>query len=634
MKTTGVALLAGLCGFLFLACAGSPSVKAAAADPALSQQDYRVMKLEELKALVADEPSKALDRALELLSRKPDLPSGDTPSPPSPEDLRGIVTAASGRLAERYSAAMSASDWKSALVALRSLRRLAGSELAAASLAPEAAALVADPGAREGSILERDAKSLLDSGYLVAALLVYERFLESADSPGPSDADLGAWAVRAVASGNSVIASRFAAELRKRGLALPKGAEALLSSTPTMQDMKKGVVTVRVDRGIKIQNGVGVPDRVLGTGFYIDPAGYVITNYHVIQSEVDPAYKGYSRLTIRPSDSPEDRIPAKVVGWDRLLDLALLKVEAKPDFVFSIDTAERRLQSGDRIFVIGSPVGLENTVTSGIVSAMGRRLLPTGDALQIDAALNPGNSGGPLLDEKGRVVGIVFAGVPSFEGLNFAIPSSWLAMILPDLFRGGQVTRSWLGLGLAPSGISGGRPPASAMEILYRFPGLSLGLETGERVLSVDDMAVAGIAEAQAILLGHGPGELVSVVVDGPSGRRKVLCALGERPYSPLEKAAATDRKDRLFPILFGMEVTAVPGTFLEPQAYKIRRVLAGSVADEAGLSEDDPFALRGFVVDKENRAILIQIHIKKRKAGFLESLIQLPAELDSPDFL
>ena len=619
------------CLFMIPSCAGLRTSRT----PEGPQLGYGEMKIEELMSLVPEDPSRAIDMALSFLAVDDGADASPAVAPPSPEALRNVMEAASARLAGNYRDAMEKGDWSVALAILRSLKVLSADPYAAESLSPEARSVLSEGTNGEASLIARDAEALYEDGYLVASLVVYLRSLDAAAGEGgmPDGAALRTWAERAMESHNVVILGRICDELGRRKLDLPAGASAALASRPTMQEMRKGVVTIWVDRGIKIQQGMGVPDRVLGTGFYVDPAGYILTNYHVIASEVDPSYEGYSRLSIRPSDSPDERIPARVVGWDRLLDLALIKVDIRPDHVFSLDDAEGRLESGDRIFVIGSPVGLENTVTAGIVSATGRRLLPFGDVLQIDAALNPGNSGGPLLDDTDRVVGVVFAGVPSYQGLNFAIPSPWILRVLPELFRGGEVKRGWLGLGLSPATkvAAQARP---GLEILYRYPGQALSLARGDRIRAIDGIPVASLAEAQAVLSGHAPGEFVSVDVEGIKGPRTLSCSLALRPYAPLEKAASVDRKESLFPILYGMEVIPVPGGLFEPEAYKITRILAGSVADEGGLSEDDPFALRAFIADKDNRMIYIQIHIKKRKAGFLESVISLPAEMDSPNLL
>ena len=130
---------------------------------------------------------------------------------------------------------------------------------------------------------------------------------------------------------------------------------------------------------------------MIGSGFFIDANGYLITNYHVIQSEVDPEYEGFSRVYIKRAENPTVRIPAKVVGWDATFDLALLKMEINPEVYFQLGSAED-LNIGSRIYAIGSPAGLEQTLTSGIVSAQNRRLLSLGSVLQIDAPVNHGSS--------------------------------------------------------------------------------------------------------------------------------------------------------------------------------------------------------------------------------------------------
>ncbi len=617
------------------ACAALPRTPATA--PA---QDYDQAKLAEIRALVSTKPELAAEAVAYLISGR----RGDA------DDafllgLREIAAEAAQAFDRRHAEALAAADYRAARAALRSLAAMSRSrELG--PLVPAALRAQGEFGselstAGEAELLAREAEAFLAMGLFAPAFRLYEASLEARRDGGdaPSLGELMPWATAALAARDRPFLAALANYLPQGARAFGPAAEALLASRDTMAEMRKGVVTIRVDRGIKIEQGVGLPDRVLGTGFYIDAKGYVLTNYHVIESEVDPTYEGFSRLTVRLADAPELRIPAKVVGWDRLLDLALLKVEAKPDYVFPLG-AGIEPAPGDRIYAIGSPVGLENTITAGIVSATGRRLLQSGEALQVDAALNPGNSGGPLVDDQGRVVGVVFAGLPQFQGLNFAIPTSWVARVLPALFRGGEVERAWLGLAIAELPLDplearetreagGGR--ANALEVSYRHPGTGRGIEAGSRLVSIDGAHVYSIAQVQAALLAREPGELCLV---GLAGGGEALRALTRRPFAPLETAATADRRERLFPALFGMSVRAVPGSLLEPETYTVTRIYPGSIADESGLSENDPFALRRFVIDKERRAAVIQIHVKKRKAGFLESIIQIPAPLDVPDFI
>jgi S1-C subfamily serine protease len=622
-------------------CASSPPTQRE------SLGDYRTLKLGELKSLAESDPARAVEAVSALLAQGAPA-EAEQLGLPRPE-LGAILASSGSRFAAIYASSLETKDFRKAAMALRSLRAMAADSKAAPLLAPDAARIAVLDRCLGAELLAAEAEELYSKGLSTAALIRYADALDSAESLGElvegrsekglSFSSLRVWAGRALESRNRIALDRFAQTLKASNLPLPEGSEAFLGSRDAMADMRKGVVTIRVDRGIKIEQGLGVPDRVLGTGFYIDPRGYVLTNYHVISSEVDPKYEGYSRLSVRPSDAPETRIPAKVIGYDRLLDLAVLKVDAKPEFVFSFDRAKSPLP-GERIYAMGSPVGLENTITSGIVSAVGRRLLPTGEVIQVDAALNPGNSGGPLVDGEGRVLGVVFAGLPNYQGLNFAIPSAWILKVLPDLMRGGELDRAWLGLAIADmSGEAGGSSPsktafAGRLLVSYSAPKMAAQVTMGDYLVSIDGEKIAKTAEAQALLLGRLPGELVSLRLRDEKGERIVLSALGSRPYAPLEAALQSDKRERLFPVLFGMELKVLPASFLEPESYSVARVYPGSIADESGLSENDPFSLRRLVVDKSQRFVLIQIHVKKRKAGFLDSIIQIPAALDSADLI
>ena len=178
----------------------------------------------------------------------------------------------------------------------------------------------------------------------------------------------------------------------------------------TVADCMHATVTIWVDRGIKVRNGAGYPDIIIGSGFFIDERGYLVTNHHVIESMVDTKYEGYTRLYVKLLSDPDTKIPARVVGYDSVLDLALLKVEIEPDFILSLGSSSD-LQIGDKVSAIGTPIGLEGTLTAGIISSTDRKLQTVGNVFQIDAAVNSGNSGGPLIDQNMKVQAIVFAGM-------------------------------------------------------------------------------------------------------------------------------------------------------------------------------------------------------------------------------
>jgi S1-C subfamily serine protease len=415
--------------------------------------------------------------------------------------------------------------------------------------------------------------------------------------------------------------------LSEREESVPQELTEFLQSEPQPPEMISGTATVWVDRGIRVEEGVGRPDRVIGSGFFIDKRGYLVTNYHVIASEVDPEYEGYSRLFVRLPGSPENRVPARVIGYDRIFDIALLKIEVDPPYVFSF-TNVRTLDPGARIFAIGSPGGLENSISSGIISATNRRFLQMGDALQVDVPINPGNSGGPLVNEDGQVIGIVFAGLEQFEGVNFAIPSFWIQHFLPELYDEGEIVHPWMGVA-----VHEGR---DGLEVTYVAPGSpaeSAGLHVGDILTSIDGWEPEKIGDAQKIILDREPDGLMDVEWSREGEEMSGYVALGERPWSPVEEALDVQEVDDLFPVLFGMraeDISSLPWR----SNYVVTRVYNGGVADETGLSEQDPFILRHFDVMEDRRIALVRIVVKKRKAGFVESGIQLGSYLEVDNFL
>ena len=402
----------------------------------------------------------------------------------------------------------------------------------------------------------------------------------------------------------------------------------------SVTDMVKGVATVIVDKGTKIEKGRAYYDRALGSAFFVDASGYLITNYHVISSEVDPKYEGYSRIFIRMGDASSPRFPAKVIGWDKAMDLALIKTEHKPDFVFSV--IDRVIpQVGDMVLAIGSPLGLEKTVTSGIVSSLSRRFLQIGDVIQIDAAVNHGNSGGPVIDTSGRLVGIVFAGIEQYQGLNFAVPAERLAAALPAMINGGKAERPWLGLALSET--------LAGAEIIYTAPNTPAAehrLSEGMRIVSINGQKASAaqgmlIPALQDMIFQSRPGELVAVETIEPStsesGKRVLMTV--PRPDIPLAEAAKVDSKERLAAPLFGMILSPSQGHSLS-STYLVKKVVRGSIADEAGISDQDPVSIRGFRIVENDGYALMEINVKKRRMGYMETTMQLPAWLDSPDTL
>jgi S1-C subfamily serine protease len=378
---------------------------------------------------------------------------------------------------------------------------------------------------------------------------------------------------------------------------------------------------------MRIEDGVGLPDRVIGSGFYVDRRGYIITNYHVIRSQVDPKYEGYSRLYIRPSKNPEDKIPARVVGYDSVFDIALLKVEMSPETVLSFSPVKQQA-AGDRIYAIGSPGGLENTVTSGIVSATDRRFLQMGNVVQVDVPINQGNSGGPLLDGNGNLIGVVFAGIEQFEGINFAIPVQWVMHIFPQLYKEGRISHPFLGVSL--------NELDEGLEVTYVLPSSPadrIGIQAGDVLRELAGTAVDSIVAAHDTILHYTPDTLVVIKWSRGSMQHKGLTVLTTRPEIPLEKIIDYGQPEQLFAPAFGMQVEKIRDNLLGTR-YLVKKVYNGSVADETGISVNDPFSLQQWKYLEEQKVLLAQIRIKKRKAGFLETGVQLGAYIETNDFL
>ncbi|MBR2463671.1 MAG: serine protease [Spirochaetaceae bacterium] len=427
--------------------------------------------------------------------------------------------------------------------------------------------------------------------------------------------------------------------------------EKILSATPgygvqvtpdvPVSQYISGTVTVWVDLGIHVERGVGYANRAIGSGFFIDRRGYIITNYHVIQPEVDPKYEGYSRVYIKLSSDPDTRIPAKVVGWDPLLDLALLKAEIDAPYVFSLGSSQE-LDVGDKIFAIGSPAGLEWTITSGIVSAEGRRLLSMGPVMQIDAAINSGNSGGPIIDEAGNVQAIAFAGMLDFQGLNFAIPVEYLKLQLPLLAAGGLREHGWIGaLGKDNEPDQFSSAPRGLL-VQYLMPGGSghrAGLQVGDIITAVNDIPVDGIDSFHNILKSMMAETILRLSVytpqDATSGEeaagRERICVvyLDKRPRQPGYEIYQRDTIGNAFLPILGMKLT--PASDRNKKSYTVSQLLRGGVADESGFSVHDPVDILKVELSKEKDVLYAQLYTKKRKNGYFEVGIAVGSPLDSP---
>lgn len=396
-----------------------------------------------------------------------------------------------------------------------------------------------------------------------------------------------------------------------------------------ISDCMQATVTIWVDRGIKVQNGAGYADIIIGSGFFIDRRGYIVTNHHVIESMVSPKYEGYSRLYIKLLNDSNTKIPAKVVCFDKELDFALLKVEIDPDYVLDLG-GSKDLNVGDKISAIGTPVGLEGTLTSGIISSTDRKLLALGNVFQIDAAVNSGNSGGPVIDQNMKVQAVVFAGMVQLQGLNFAIPIEYLKQELMLLYGRDEIRHPWINC-FGNTKRNGTKK--TGLEIQYVLPGGSAfmaGLRPGDVITQFDGKPVTSIEDFNFYMLAYETETVVEVKYLDPEGKAKsCLVYLELRPENPGLLVYQSDLVSDSFVPLFGMKLLSA--STMNKNMYTIESVIPGSTADEMHFSAGDSVTVRDIVVDDENEYIYVQLFTKRRQKAFLDAGMSLATQLDSP---
>ena len=325
----------------------------------------------------------------------------------------------------------------------------------------------------------------------------------------------------------------------------------------------------------------------LGSGFLISDDGFVVTNDHVVD-------KGES-MTVLFEDGTE--YVADVVGKDDKTDLALLKI-TNPDREFTyVKFSDDPVRVGDWVVAVGNPFGLGGTVTAGIVSADGRNIGagPYDDFIQIDAAVNRGNSGGPAFNLNGEVIGVntaIFSPSGGNVGIAFAIPSDSAAAIIDDLKDDGKVVRGWLGVQIQGinQDIADGLQLAEAggslvTEATPESPAAKAGLKTGDAILKVDGESVEGPRELAAMIAGYEPGTDVTVSYwrDGEAGETTVT--LGTLPGEQQVAALDSDEPMEISPLDdFGLTV----GTERDVDGVVVTKVDPNGQAAERGLQPGD----------------------------------------------
>jgi putative serine protease PepD len=309
--------------------------------------------------------------------------------------------------------------------------------------------------------------------------------------------------------------------------ALTSTAAATRSLSTIYRQNADGVVEITVS-GVS-GTGDGSPfgdseSQAQGSGFVIDEEGHIVTNAHVVD--------GASAISVRFADGTT--ADATVVGQDDSTDLAVIKVDVPASTLHPLTLADSSgVQVGDAVVAIGSPFGFEGTLTAGVVSALGRTIdAPNGyaitNAIQTDAAINHGNSGGPLLDSTGRVIGVTAQIVSDSDGnvgLGFAIPSDTVRRIVSQLVEGGTVEHAYLGVTLTTT-----NEGAQIGEVRGDSPAAAAGLQAADVITAVDGAKVSSLEDVTNALEAKQPGDRATLTVTRGDSVRRVEVTLGTRP--------------------------------------------------------------------------------------------------------
>ena len=358
------------------------------------------------------------------------------------------------------------------------------------------------------------------------------------------------------------------------------------------------------ERGRK---GTPLSSTALGSGFIVDPSGYVVIDDHVVENA--------DKIIITLQDGGQ--YSARVVGRDAMTDLALVKIDTERPLPHVTWGNSDTTRVGDWVLAIGNPFGLDNTVSSGIISARGRDIHagPYDDFLQIDAAINRGNSGGPTFDLNGNVIGIntaIYSPNGGSVGIGFAIPANLARPVIEQLKANGRVARGWLGVQIqqvTPEIAEGfGLPkPEGALVagVSADGPAARAGLAQGDIILSVNGHDISRMRELPLIVAQTAIGETAAVKVWRQNAETTLRPVIGEMPQSAesLEARQGEREGQRLErPGVVGLKLA--PLTQQRRQRLGIPLKVNGAVV--TAIDEDSPFAdvdlLPGDVIEAINR--------------------------------
>jgi putative serine protease PepD len=285
---------------------------------------------------------------------------------------------------------------------------------------------------------------------------------------------------------------------------------------------RKGVVKITVSRGA---SPLGGSSQAQGSGFVYDADGHVVTNQHVVDGAESVSVQLWNGKSYT----------AHVLGTDASTDLAVLKVDAPSSQLFPLALGDStKVAVGDSVVAIGSPFGLQETVTSGIVSALHREMTSPNnfaidDSIQTDAAINHGNSGGPLLNAQGKVIGVtsqIESDSGGSDGVGFAVPSNTIRSIAVQLISSGKAEHAFLGVELRDAATNG----ATVAQVRADTPASKAGLKAGDVITALGGKSISTSSELRAAVNARRPGDSVSLTYRRGGQSHTVTVKLASRP--------------------------------------------------------------------------------------------------------